>query len=159
MGQNCGAEQTWPLSGNSLCHQSCQRWGHEQMALVWVLSFIFPSEHTCSWIWSSPWGEGERRHMLFLSKPITRELHIWGQVGESWGPLSIKSIEKKGYYYLFYSADSVLNKIQSYLIAEFETQRDYIWEKNSSGIAKYYARCALLWLINIQLSPKVELIF
>ena len=64
--------------------------------------------------------------MLFLSKPITRELHIWGQVGESWGPLSIKSIEKKGYYYLFYSADSVLNKIQSYLIAEFETQRDYI---------------------------------
>lgn len=36
-----------------------------------------------------------------------------------------------------------------------------MWEKknNSLGMAKYYVRYALLWLINIQLSPKEELIF
>lgn len=35
----------------------------------------------------------------------------------------------------------------------------YVGRKNSLGMAKYYVRYALLWLINIQLSPKEELIF
>ena len=61
--------------------------------------------------------------MIFVSKPIPGELHL----GAGRGGLGYHCPSdplKKGYCYIFYSVDSVLKKIQSYLIAESETQRD-----------------------------------
>lgn len=46
---------------------------YEEMELAWVLSFIFHSAHICSWLWGLTRGEGERRHVLFLSNPTIRD--------------------------------------------------------------------------------------
>lgn len=68
-------------------------------------------------------GEGERRHVLFLSKLTIRDTAHLGWGTEASGHYCPTNPLKKDYCYLFYSTDPVLNKIQSYLIVESETQR------------------------------------
>lgn len=123
MGQNCDGKPLWPLSGNSLCHQSCQKWGHEERGLVWVLSFIFPSACTRSWTWRSQWGWGQGG-MCFLL-----QTHHLGSGRGAFGNHCPSHPLEKSYCCLFYSAESVLNKIQFYFLAECETQRDEICGK------------------------------